>query len=246
MKALDIDDSLAEPHACLGLGKSYYDWDWTGAEREFLHAIELNPNSSTAHYWFTIPLVATARVDEAIAYARRAVEIEPLSLVVHTNLAGALTAAGRYDEAIEAGRKAIELDPGFPLARWALTLAYQQKGMHTEVIVELQEAFRLSGGSPLVLGWLGRAYGISGQRDEAHKALRELEQQSKRRYVAPFNLALVYLGLGETERAFEWLEKSREDRSFWLVYLIRFAPLFEGVRSDPRYQDLLRRMNLAP
>ena len=244
VKALDIDDSLAEPHACLGLIKTYCDWDWTGAEREFLRAIELNPNSATAHYWFNIPLVATRRAEEAVAHARRALEIEPLSLIVHTNLAGTLTAAGRHEEAIEANRKAIELDPGFPLAHWALALSYEGKGMYVEAIPELQEAVRLSRGGPMFLGSLGRVYGISGQTEEAQKALRELEQQSRRRYVAPFDLALVYLGLGETEQAFEWLEKAREDRSFWLVYFVRFAMLFEGFRSDPRYQNLLRRMRL--
>lgn len=245
LKALEIDDSLAEPHACLGLVKGYYDWDWAGFDREFQRAIELNPNSATAHYWYGIPLVAMKRADDAVAHARRALEIEPLSPVIYTNLGGMLVAVGRYDEAIEVYRKGIELDPSFHLARWWLALAYEQKGMYAEALAERQEALRLSGGSPQILGWLGRAYAISGQREEARKTLRELEQQSKRRYVAPFDLALVYLGLGETEQAFEWLDKAREDRSFWLIYFIRVAPFIEGIRSDPRFQELLRRMNLV-
>jgi tetratricopeptide (TPR) repeat protein len=161
-------------------------------------------------------------------------------------LGGMLLAAGRRDEAIGVYRKGIELDPSFHLTHWFLALAYEQKGMYVEALAECQEALRLSGGTPQILGWLGRAYGMAGQREEAQKALRELEQQSKRRYVDPFDLALVYLGLGETEQAFEWLEKSREDRSFWLVYFIRWAPFIEGIRSDPRFAELLGRMNLAP
>jgi len=246
LKALEIDDSLAEPHACLGLVKSYYDWDWAGVDREFQRAIELNPNSATGHYWFGVPLVAMKRADDAVAHVRRALEIEPLSPAIHANLGGALVAAGRYDEAIEAHRRGIELDPSFPLAHWALAMAYEQKEMYVEALAELQEGLRLSGGTPQILGWLGRAYGISGQREEAQKALRELEQQSKQRYVDPFGLALVSLGLGETEQAFEWLEKAREDRSFWLIYFIRVATVMEGIRSDPRFAELLRRMNLVP
>jgi len=246
LRALEIDNSLADPHACLGLIKSYYDWDWAGADREFQRAIELNPNSATARYGFGIPLVAMKRADDAVAHSRRALEIEPLSLIIYTNLGGMLLAAGRCDEAIEVYRKGIELDPSFHLTRLFLAIAYEQKGMYAEALAECQEALRLSGGSPLVWGWLGRAYAISGQREEAQKALRELEQQSQQRYVAPFDLAVIYLGLGETEQAFEWLEKAREDRSFWLIYFIRLAPVIENIRSDPRFPELLRRMNLGP
>ncbi len=246
LKALEIDDSLAEPHACLGLVKGFYDRDWAGVVREFQRAIELNPNSATAHYWFAIPLLAMKRVDDAVAHARRALEIEPLLPVIHANLGGTLLAAGRCDEAIEVYRKGIELDPSFHPARWLLAIAYKQKGMYVEALAECQEALRLSGGSPVVWGWLGWAYAISGQREEAQKALRDLEQQSKQRYVAPFDLAVVYLGLGETEQAFEWLEKAREDRSFWLIYFIRVASFIEGIRSDPRFPELLGRMNLVP
>ena len=246
LRALEIDNSLADPHACLGLMKGYYDWDWAGADREFQRAIELNPNSAIAHYSFALPLVAMKRTDDAVAHARRGLEIEPLSPVIHTNLGGMLLAAGRCDEAIEVYRKGIELDPSFHATHWCLATAYEQKGMYAEALAECQEALRFSGGSPLCLGWLGRAYANSGQREEALKALGELEEQSKRRYVAPFNLAVVYLGLGETEQAFEWLEKAREDRSFWLIYYIRVATFIEGIRSDPRFAELLRRMNLVP
>jgi serine/threonine-protein kinase len=245
-KALEIDETLAEPHAALGWIMSYYYWDWAGAERQFRCAIELNPNYAAAHYWFHIPLVATGRMDEAWAHTRRALEIEPLAVASHISWGLMLLRAGRYREAMEFYRKAIELDPNFLLARWGLAFAYEQEGMYAEAVAELQEGVRVSKGSPLMIGSLGRAQAVSGRRDEAERALIELQQEAKRRYVPPFDLALIYLGLGDTERSLEWLDRSCEDRSFWLVYFIGVAPLFAGIRSDPRYSEILKRMNLIP
>jgi tetratricopeptide (TPR) repeat protein len=152
---------------------------------------------------------------------------------------------GRYDEALEFYRKVIELDANLLYARWGLALAYEQKGRFSEAVAELQEAARRSDGTPFVTGALGRAYGVAGAKDEAETALIELRQQSKQRYVPPFDLALIYLGLGDTERSIEWLDKSCEDRSFLLAYFIGVAPIVAPVRSDPRYEEFRKRMHLA-
>jgi TolB-like protein/Flp pilus assembly protein TadD len=243
-KALEIDNTLAEPHAALGWIMSYYHWDWVGAERQFRRAIELNPNYAVAHYWFHIPLVATGRMDEAWAHARRALEIEPLALGSHIAWGLMLIRAGRYEEAMKFYQKAIELDPNFLLARWGLAFAYEQKGMCAEAVAELQEGVRVSKGSPLMKASLGRAYAVSGQRSDAESILIDLQQESKRRYVPPFDLALIYLGLGDRERSVEWLARSCDDRSFWLVYFNGVAPLFSAIRSDPRYLEILNRLRL--
>jgi tetratricopeptide (TPR) repeat protein len=155
-----------------------------------------------------------------------------------------LIPAGRYNEAVEMFRNAIELDPAFPLARWALALGYEQQGLYTEAIAELENAQRLASAMPIITGLLGRECAALGQIGRAEQALIDLEKQSKRQYVAPLDLALVYLGLGNADRAFEYLAKACEDRSFWLIYFVRLASLFESCRSDPRYQTILRRMNL--
>jgi tetratricopeptide (TPR) repeat protein len=157
----------------------------------------------------------------------------------------ALTAAGRYDESIEILRRAIELNPAFAVAHRGLAAALEAQGRYAEAVTHLQEVLPRFGDEPMILGTLGRLHGIAGQRDEAQSVLRELEQQSTRRYVPPIDRALIYLGLGETEQAFEWLEHSYDDRSFWFIYSIRF-PLFAGIRSDSRFEDLLRRMKLQP
>jgi tetratricopeptide (TPR) repeat protein len=246
MKALGIEASLAEPYACLGLVKAYHDFDWLGAEREFRRAIELNPNYTPARTWFSFPLMATNRAEEAVANIRHALEIEPLSLAAHTTLGGLLVQTRRYEEATELCRRTMELDPGFTPAHFVLALVYGQTKMYREAIGELQEALRLSPGTAHFLGWLGYVYGISGAREQAQKVLHELQQQSELRYVSPFDLALVYLGLGERDLTFEWLEGSRECRSFWLAFFIRFERLFAEIRSDKRFRELLRGMNLEP
>jgi tetratricopeptide (TPR) repeat protein len=244
-KAIEIDGTLAEPHAALGWVMSCYDWDWTGAEKQFRRAIELNPNYAVAHYWFHIPLTAARRMDEAWEHSRRALELEPLAVASHISWGIMLLRSGRYKEAIAFYRQAIELDEDFLLARWGLAFAYEQEGMYAEAVAELEEGVRTSKGSALMIGSLGRAHALSGRRAEAEKALTELQRGGTRRYVPPFDVALIYLGLRDTERSLEWLRKSCEDRSFWLVYFIGVAPLFASVRFDARYEEILKRMDLA-
>src|SRR5713226_5381496 len=196
-KALELDDTLAEPHAALGYVKTHYEWDWAGAEREFKRAIELNPNYATAHFWYGNCLEATGRLDEAIAEANRAQEADPLSLAISSAAGRKLYFARRYDQAIEHLRKTLEMDPRFSRTHWFLAMAYEQVARQDEAIAECQKALSLSGREPAVLGVLGHAYAVSGKRAEAQKVLAELKDLSNRRYVAPFDIVLIYAGLGD-------------------------------------------------
>ncbi len=243
-KALAFDETLAEAHAALAHVKTSYDWDWTGAEREFKRAIELNPNYATAHSWYSGYLDATGRLDEAAAEAKRAQEADPLSPIIGSLAGRSFYLARRYDRAIEQLRRTLEMDPNFSRAHWYLAMAYEQVGRHEEAIAESQKAVSLSGGDPAVLGQLGHGYAVSGKRAEAQKALAELKDLSRRRYVAPFNIAIIYVGLGDKAQALEWLEKAYGDRSFQLTW-IKVWPQFDSLRGEPRFQDLLRRMGLG-
>jgi serine/threonine protein kinase/tetratricopeptide (TPR) repeat protein len=243
-KALALDETLMEPHATLGLIKTNYDWDWPGAEREFKRAMELNPNYATAHSWYSIYLEARGRLDEAIAGARRAPEADPLSLPISSVAGRTFYFARRYDQAIEQLRRTLEMDPNFARAHWLLAMACEQAGRHEEAIAEAQKAVSLFGGA-LALGELGHANAVSGKTAEAHKVLAELKGLSKKRYVAPFHIALIYVGLGDRSQALEWLEEAYQDHSCWFAW-IRVWPQFDILRGEPRFQDLLRRMHLTP
>jgi TolB-like protein/Flp pilus assembly protein TadD len=244
-RALTLDETLSEPHATLGYVKGRYDWDRPGAEREFRRAIELNPNYATAHYWYATELDNTGRFDEAIAEAKRAQDTDPLSLVASTVAGQTFYFSRRYDQAIEQARKALDMDPNFPLAHWWLGMFYEQAGRHEEAVAESQKAVSLSRGEPGPLSTLGHAYAVLGKRAEAQKLLGELKDLSKRRYVSPLNVALIYAGLGDKAQALEWLERAYEDHSDRLAW-IKGWPQFDGLRGEPRFQDLLRRMHLTP
>jgi serine/threonine-protein kinase len=244
-KALELDNTLAEAHATLANVRMSYEWDWAGAEREFRRSIELDPNYPSAHQWYAEWLTATGRTEQAVASVKRAQDLDPLSLIINANLGTMLHNARRDDEAIEQLRKTLEMDPNFAPGHWFLGRAYEQKGMYPEAIAELQKALELSKGSPAILGALGHAYALAGDREKARQVLADLHDQSKRRYVAPFNTALIYTGLGDKERAFEWLKKALDDRSRVVVFL-KVDPNFDTLRPDPRFASLLRRMNLEP
>jgi tetratricopeptide (TPR) repeat protein len=183
-------------------------------------------------------------LDEALSENRRAQELEPLSVVLHHHAAWFLWLARRNDEAIEECRKAVELDPNFGFAYIWSGLAYEQKSMCEESIAKLQTAYDLMAGDPFFAAALAHACAAAGRRDEAEKLLRELEQRSFERYVEPYAMAIVYAGLGEPDRVFEWLEKAHEDHSFWQDILVKCDPRFDPLHPDPRFQDLLRRMRL--
>ena len=243
IKALALDDRLAEPHAALAYVNTTYDWDWPGAEREFKRAIELNPNYATAHYWYSNHLDATGRLDEAIEEAKRAQDVDPLSLTASTVTVLAFFLGRRYDQAIDQGRKTLEMDSNFYTAHFFLAMVFTQVKRNEEAIEEARKAVSLSAGALQALGTLGHAYGVSGRRAEAQKVLAELSNLSKRRYVDPFNIALVHVGLGDKARALELLEKAYEDHAMRLLY-VKVYPQFDPLRGEPRFQDLLRRMRL--
>jgi TolB-like protein/Tfp pilus assembly protein PilF len=244
IKALEIDDTLAEAHASLAWVKAHYDWDWPGAERKFKRAIELNPAYAPAHYWYALFLSAMGRHEEAIAEGRRALEVEPLSILPNAALGWTLFLARRHAEAIGQLRATAEMEPNF-LFHWVLAGAYGQKGMHEEAIRELSEAVNGTGNRALYLAMLGHAYAAAGRRDEALAVLAQLQETGKEKYVAPFTIAIIYAGLGDRDRAFEWLERAYECRSWGLLWL-KVDPSLDSLRSDERFTSLLRRVGLEP
>ena len=243
LKALKIDDTLAEAHTSLAFVKHRWDWERADAEHQFRLAIRYKPGYAPAHQWFSSYLVAVERFDEAIAEARRAQELEPLSFISNLHLGWILYLAGRYDEAIDHCNKLLEVDPNFFPAHRYLGLAYEQKGMYPEAISEFEKGVKLSG-SPLMIALLGHAYAASGNKAEARRVLAELEQQ-KQKYVSPYTVAAIYAGLGEKDQAFKWLEKAYSERDIWLMNL-RVDPVFKNLRSDSRFADLLHRLELVP
>jgi TolB-like protein/Flp pilus assembly protein TadD len=245
-RALALDATLSEPHAALGYVKDRYDWDFSGAEREFKRAIDLNPDYATARYWYANVLGEMGRLDDAMTEAKRAQEADPLSLVASAVAGQTLYFARRTDQAIEQMRKALEMDSNFPLSHWWIGMFYEQAARYEDAVAEGQKALRLSRGGPGIIGTLGHAYAVAGKRAEAHRALAELKDLSKKgRYVAPLNVALIYAGLGDKAQALDWLERAYEDHSDRLVW-IRFWSMFDSLRGEPRFQDLLRRMHLEP
>ena len=242
-KALEIDEALSEAHTSLAFVKYLYDWDWLGAEREFMRAIELNPSYATAHQWYAQYLSSRKRHDEAIAEAKRAQELDPLSLSIIHSMGLVFYQRRQYDLAIEQFQKILEMDPNYVAAHWYLAYPYVQKAMYSEAIAELQKAIDLSGKrDPPLVALLGFAYSYSGERDKAKKVIEELLKLSKQRYVAPCYIVFIYMGLGQKDQAFEWLEKAYEERDDWFIGL-KASPMFDGLRSDPRFQDLLDRVN---
>ncbi|HKY28324.1 MAG TPA: protein kinase [Pyrinomonadaceae bacterium] len=241
MKALDIDDSLAEAHTSLAFVRLYYDWDWAAADRGFQRAIELNPNYAPAHQWYSHLLMTRKKTSESIAKAKRATEIDPLSLPAHMNLGWQYHWARQYDLAVDQLRRALEIDSRFEQAHWGLGLAYEQKGMFEEAVAEFQKAMGLSGGGAVYKAALAHAYAVMGKRVEALTILKELEELSSSAYVPPYWMATVYAGLRDREQTFKWLEKAYEERSGGLIWL-DVDPRLDGVRSDRRFTALMQRV----
>ena len=243
VKALEIDERLGEAHTSMAAVKAYYDWDFAGGEKEYKRAIELNPNYATAHQWYSELLSDMGRHEEAIAEVRKAQGLDPLSLIINSTAGEAFRFARRYDQALEHYRKALEIDPNFAGVHEYLGRAYVEMGEYEKAISELQKALSLSGGSPGITAELAHAYAVAGKKREALKILDELDATSKRRYVSPFLRAHIYTGLGDSDRAFYWLERAYEDRSN-LMTRLKVDPRFDPLRSDPPFQNLLRRIGL--
>ena len=243
MKALELDDTLAEAHTSLAFIKLNFDWDWTGAEREFKRAIELNPNYSNGHHWYSHYLMAMGRIEESLAESKRALELDPLSLITNVHLGWHYLNAHQYDLAIEQLSKALEMDPNFGVGHWYLGLADAQKERYSEAENELRKAKELLKDSMATEADTGYVYAVSGKKDQALKVIDELKELSKRRYVSSYHVAMIYLALKEKDQAFEWLENAYRERSDLLVYL-KVEPRLESVRSDQRFADLVRRVGL--
>ncbi len=241
IKALELDSALGEAHNSLAFCLDVFDWDLDSAGKEFRRAIELNPGYATAHHWYASHLILLGRYDEAIAEMRKAENLDPLSLIINADLAETLVIAHSYDESIRQSRKAIEMDPNFALAHNQLGQAYLQKRMNDEAIAELQKAVQLSGGSPTCIANLARAYVASGKKSEAVKLLNNLKKRSNPSHSHASEIAVIYVAIGDTDQATNWLEKGYEER-FNPSVLLR--PGFDLLRSDPRFENLVRRIGL--
>ena len=247
LKSLEIDGTLAEAHTSLARIKAEYDWDWSGAEREFQRAIELNPSYATAYQWRGSVLTTMGRPEEAMANYRRALELDPLSPIINAALGQAFYYTRQYDQAIEQLQKTLELDPNLGVARAFLALAYLQKSMNKEAIAEFEKGLVISHGHVWALADLGYAYAVAGRRTEAEKLLDQVNHLSRQEFVPADAMGHIYVGLGENGKAFEWLEKGYERHSLGLAGVdLKVDPLWDPLRSDPRFADLLRRMNLQP
>ncbi|HEU4712135.1 MAG TPA: tetratricopeptide repeat protein [Pyrinomonadaceae bacterium] len=242
-KALALDPTLAEAHTALGY-VNHYNWNWDAAEEEFKRAIELNPSYANAHNFYAGFLMSRGRVEEAIASSNRARELDPFSLSISAQRGFLLENARRYSEAIEQLQGVLAMDPNHYQAHWFLGHTYAANKQFDKAIAASEKAVELSDRAPGALGILGLVYGLAGREDDANKILSELLELNKRRYVTPVALVNVYIGLGQHDEAFVWLEKAFQERSNYLAYLKVF-PLVDPLRSDPRYVDLVRRIGLS-
>jgi TolB-like protein/Flp pilus assembly protein TadD len=243
-KALELDSTLGEAHASLAQALLAYDFDFTEAKQEFQRAIELNPNYATAHHWYAESvLVPLGQFDDAIAEAKRALELDPLSVIINADVGTILTNARRYDEAIEQLRKTVEMDPGFYYAHWTLGDALEMKGRNEEAIAEYKKAIALND-DPLPPALLGHLYAKIGRKDEALAILKQLREvrESKQRYVSPFNLALVDIGLGDKDEAIKLMEETYEERDGYNINSIKVEPMLDPLRGDPRFEALVQKV----
>ena len=242
--ALELDDKLSEAYASLAFAIFGYDWNWTEAERAFKRAIELNPGYSSAHQWYGLYLAAMDRMSEAFAEVKIAEDLDPLSLPVNTNAGWLLYLSRRYDESIETYNKILELDADFILAHRRLGQVYVEKRMYEEAIREFEKCLAPSREDAESLAWLGHAYAASGDTDRARQIISEMNLLGKSRYVSSYLMAIIRIGLGEADLAFELLEKAWEERYGFLAYL-RVSPIFDPLRADERFQKLVARVGLA-
>jgi TolB-like protein/Flp pilus assembly protein TadD len=244
LKALELDDSLAEPHAALGVVRRDFEWDWAGAQQEFQRANELNPGYVEAYHWRSTLLAMLGQHEEALLEKKKALAMDPLSVVIRTDLARLFYFHRDYDRAIEQYRAALDMDPNFSSAHLWLAQAYEQKRLFDEAIASLEFGCRLSGDSSYAMARLAVGQALAGHGEEAHAILNRLTLlMQERQYVSPHDVAMIHAALNETDDAFAWMERALEERSVWLGYL-NVEPQWDSSRSDPRFQGLLRRIGL--
>jgi serine/threonine-protein kinase len=238
MRALQIDDTLAEAHTSLGRVLQVYDWNWKEAEKEFKRAVELNPRYPVAHQWYGGYFERIGRLNEAVAERSLAVGLDPLSTIANFELGQTYYFGGEYDKALEQFKKTLELDPGFPPALQYIPLVYLQKGMHEEAIMSARQ---VPEGSSIGNGTEGYVFAVGGRESEAREKLAELKRLRDGKYVSAVGIAVIHSGLREKEAALAWLEKGYEERAFQMQFL-KVEPRWDPLRNDPRFMDLVRRI----
>lgn len=243
LKALRIDNTLAEAHTSLAKIKQFYDWDWAGAEESFQRAIALNPNYETARHWYAQYLMYVGRAEEAFLEIHRARELSPHSLIINTDIGSLYQDARHYDQAINYYNKVIEMDANFARAHVELGRALERKGLYEDALKEIGRAIELAEETPRLLALMGYIYAVSGASGKALQTLEKLEQRARQQYVSPYHRAMIYAGLGKKDRALELLEAAYEERFGLLVY-VKIEPRFDLLRQEPQFKDLLRRIGL--
>jgi TolB-like protein/Tfp pilus assembly protein PilF len=243
IKALELDDNLAEAHASLGRIKMAFDWDWTGAEPEFQRALALNPNYATGHQWYANFLLAVGHAAEAEAEIALACELEPFSLILNCARGWVYHRSRQYDRAAEQYRHTLEMDPHFVMAQREIAFVYEQQGRYDEALAMIQQAIGEGGENPIALGMLGYILASSGQHDEARKVIAQLQAWRRRAYLPPQVIAVIHAALGEREQAMDLLWQSYEDHSSPLMWM-KVDPWLDNLRDDPGFAELLRRVGL--
>jgi tetratricopeptide (TPR) repeat protein len=244
LKAIELDDLLGEAHNSLAYVISRYDWDQAAAEQEFRRAIELNPNYATAHFWYAENLMIQGRFDEAIDEVNLALELDPVSPIINSYLSMLYLYKGDPDKALPNAKKTIEMNPDFAHARLMACMIHAVLKDFPEAIEEAKKALELGGRSPMNLSYLGWSYALAGKEEQAREILGEMGELSKTRYVSALWIAIIYVGLNDKDRVFEWLDKAYEER-FEVLTFINISPFFYPVRDDPRFAGLLEKIGLS-
>ena len=243
LKALEIDNSLAEAHNALAFVKVYYDWDWEGGEQEFKEAIALDPDYITAHHLYAYFLVLQARFDEALKEINKALSLDPFNLIINRTLGDFYYHMREYNKAEQQLKKTLEMNSAFNLTHAYLGLVYLQQSLCKKALEELQEEINLDHGPNDILAWQGYVYSVCGYKDEGYQILNDLLESSENRYIPPSYFTWIYFALGEYEQGFEWLNKAYIERDPWLTE-IKISHFYDGIRSEPRYIELLEKMKL--
>ena len=243
LKALEIDDGLAEAHTSLAYVSLHYDWDWPAAERGFKRALELSPSYVHAHHWYGHYCMAMGRAEEALSAGLRALELDPLDHIINVHMAWHYWLAREPERALEQCAATMEVEPGSPWAHYFAGLTYEQKGMHDEAVREFRAAGGLSSITSTATAGMGHACGLAGRLDQADKVLSKLKRRLADGYVPSYDLAVVYIGLGQGDEALTWLERAYEERSSWMSYL-NVEPRLDPLRAEDRFTALVRNVGL--
>ena len=243
LKALELDNSLSDAHNSLAYVRLTYDWDWQGGEAEFTRSLQLNPGYAHGHHWYAHLLLSSGRQDEALAESNRALELDPVSPIINLHLGWHYLYTRQYDRALDQLAKTLELDPNYALAHWYRGLAYEQKQMYPEALREMGKAKDLLPGNLAVQSDIGHVYAVSGDKAAAERVIAGLKEESGGRYVNQYELALIYVGLGQNEKAFESLDRAFREHCDQLIYL-QIDSRLDSIRSDSRFIDLVRRVGI--